>query len=103
MSTGNASNSEAAADITARLGDHADLLADLIAIEQPVPPGVSSYAQPLIDSVTPGGPNVVDIGTADRGKAEFDQIRSAVRHPECSFGGGADRRGQRAGRDAQLA
>jgi signal transduction histidine kinase len=66
---------QAAEDITARLGDRADLIADLIAIERAGAAWRSTYAQPLISSVIPGAPNVVNASTADRGKAEFDGIR----------------------------
>ena len=66
---------EAASDVTARLHHHTDLIADLIAIEEAGATWRETYAQPLINSVIPGRPNVVSIGTADRGKAKFDQIR----------------------------
>jgi signal transduction histidine kinase len=65
----------AAADITARLQRRADLIADLTAIEEAGSAWRETYAQPLIGSVVPGTPNVVNIGTADRGKAKFDEIR----------------------------
>jgi signal transduction histidine kinase len=67
---------EAAANISALLGDRADLLADLYAIEHAGAAWRGSYAQPLIDTVIPGAPTVVTFGTADRGKAEFDRIRT---------------------------
>jgi signal transduction histidine kinase len=66
---------EAASDVTARLRQHPDLIADLTAIEQAGAAWRETYAEPLIRSVIPGRPNVVDVGTADRGKAKFDQIR----------------------------
>jgi signal transduction histidine kinase len=66
---------QAAQDITARLGDRVDLIADLIAIERAGAAWRSTYAQPLISSVIPGAPNVVNASTAARGKAEFDRIR----------------------------
>jgi signal transduction histidine kinase len=67
---------QAAADITAQLSNRPDLIADLIAIERAGAAWRSTYAQPLIGSVVAGAPNVVDISTADRGKAEFDRIRT---------------------------
>jgi signal transduction histidine kinase len=67
---------QAAQDITAQLGDRVDLIADLTAIERAGAAWRSTYAQPLISSVIPGAPNVVNPYTADRGKAEFDQIRA---------------------------
>ena len=66
---------QAADDITARLGARVDLIADLTAIERAGAAWRSTYAQPLISSVIPGAPNVVDATTAARGKAEFDRIR----------------------------
>ena len=67
---------QAAQDITARLGDRADLISDLTAIERAGAAWRSRYAQPLISSVVPGAPNVVNTSTASRGKAEFDRIRA---------------------------
>jgi signal transduction histidine kinase len=67
---------QAAQDITAQLGDRVDLIADLTAIERAGAAWRSTYAQPLISSVIPGAPNVVNPYTADRGKAEFDHIRA---------------------------
>jgi signal transduction histidine kinase len=66
---------QAAENITARLGARVDLIADLIAIERAGDGWRSTYAQPLISSVIPGAPNVVNASTAARGKAEFDHIR----------------------------
>lgn len=65
----------AASDIAARLRHRADLIADLHAIERAGAAWRDTYAQPLITSVIPGRPDVVNIATADRGKAKFDQIR----------------------------
>jgi signal transduction histidine kinase len=67
---------QAAEEITARLSDRADLLADLTAIERAGAAWRSAYAEPLINSVIPGAPSVVNTDTADRGKAEFDRIRA---------------------------
>jgi signal transduction histidine kinase len=67
---------QAVEDITARLRDRVDLIADLTAIERAGAAWRSTYAQPLISSVIPGAPNVVSAYTAERGKAEFDQIRA---------------------------
>jgi len=67
---------EAAAHVRALVGGRANLLADLNAIEQSGATWRGSYAQPLIDTVIPGAPSVVNIETADRGKAEFDRIRT---------------------------
>jgi signal transduction histidine kinase len=67
---------QAVEDITARLRDRVDLIADLTAIERAGAAWRSTYAQPLISSVIPGTPNVVSAYTAERGKAEFDHIRA---------------------------
>jgi signal transduction histidine kinase len=67
---------EAAANISALLRDRANLLADLNAVEHAGATWRGSYAEPLIDTVIPGTPTVVNIETADRGKAEFDRIRA---------------------------
>jgi signal transduction histidine kinase len=66
---------QSAEDITARLGDRGDLIADLTAIERAAATWRSGYAEPLISAVIPGAPNVVNPSIADRGKAEFDGIR----------------------------
>jgi signal transduction histidine kinase len=66
---------QAAEDITARLGNRLDLVADLTAIGRAGAAWRGTYAQPLISSVIPGAPNVVNTATAERGKAEFDRIR----------------------------
>jgi signal transduction histidine kinase len=73
---GQRAEQQAAEDITARLSDRVDLIADLIAIERAGAMWRSTYAQPLLSSVIPGAPNVLDTDTADRGKAEFDRIRT---------------------------
>ncbi|HME76239.1 MAG TPA: CHASE3 domain-containing protein [Mycobacterium sp.] len=66
----------AAQDIRQRVGGRAGLIADLDAIERAAAAWRTSYAEPLIASVTPGVPNVVSRATADRGKAEFDHLRT---------------------------
>ena len=58
-----------------RLSGRADLLADLDAVEQAAQAWRASYAEPLIAMVKPGAANVIDSGTIDRGKVEFDGIR----------------------------
>jgi signal transduction histidine kinase len=73
---GQRAEQQAAEDITARLSDRVDLIADLIAIERAGAMWRSTYAQPLLSSVIPGAPNVLNTDTADRGKAEFDRIRT---------------------------
>jgi signal transduction histidine kinase len=65
----------AAEDIRRLLGQHADIIADLDAIERSAANWRKSYAEPLIASVTPNAPDTVSSEVADRGKAEFDRIR----------------------------
>ncbi len=52
------------------------LLADLSAIETAAGQWRSSYAQPLIARVSPGQPFPLSAAEADRGKAQFDNLRA---------------------------
>ena len=65
----------AAQDIRQRVGQRADLMADLDAIEAAAAVWRRDYAAPLIAGVTPNSPNVVSSAVADRGKAGFDHLR----------------------------
>ncbi|MBV9091172.1 MAG: CHASE3 domain-containing protein [Mycobacteriaceae bacterium] len=65
----------AAQDIRHYVGARGEQTADLDAIESGAAAWRASYAEPLIASVTPGAPSVVSNATADRGKAQFDQLR----------------------------
>lgn len=66
----------AAADqIRRRVGRRADLIADLNAIEQAADFWRSSYAEPIVASVTPHAGHVINSTAAERGKAEFDHLR----------------------------
>jgi signal transduction histidine kinase len=65
----------AAQDIRHLVGDRPDVIADLDAIERASAAWRTTYAQPLIASVTPGVPTVVSSETVERGKAEFDRLR----------------------------
>ncbi len=65
----------AAGDIRSRVGERTDAMQDLAAIEQAATNWRTTYAEPLIASVTPGTPRVVDNATTGRGKAEFDGLR----------------------------
>ena len=62
-------------EIRSRVGYRADAIDDLDAIEQAAASWRTTYAEPLIATVTPGTPAVVDNATAERGKAEFDRLR----------------------------
>jgi signal transduction histidine kinase len=66
----------AADDIRAHLGYHRETIDDLDAIERAAAGWRATYADPLIASVTPGVPTVVDNAIAERGKAEFDSLRA---------------------------
>src|ERR1700755_1951127 len=67
---------KAAADaIRRRLGDRTDLLADVDAVERAAANWRANYAEPLIASIKPGAPGLIDGATIDRGKTEFDGIR----------------------------
>jgi signal transduction histidine kinase len=67
---------KAAADvIRQRLGERPDLMADVNALERAAATWRANYAEPLIASIKPGAPGVVDGATVDRGKTEFDGIR----------------------------
>jgi signal transduction histidine kinase len=48
---------------------------DLGAIEQAATRWRTTYAEPLISSVTPGSPYVVNTAIAERGRVEFDRLR----------------------------
>jgi signal transduction histidine kinase len=65
----------AADDIRRRLGRRADLMADLDAIERAAGAWRTNYAEPLIASVTPNAPAVINNAAAERGKVEFDSLR----------------------------
>jgi len=65
----------AAADLRRLVGGRAKLIADLDAIERASAAWRSGYAEPLIAGVTPGAPSLVTNATAERGRAQFDQLR----------------------------
>ncbi len=66
----------AAEDIRRRLGQRPDLVADLDAIEKAAANWREEYAEPAIASVNPTARNVMSRPSAERGKAEFDHLRS---------------------------
>jgi signal transduction histidine kinase len=65
----------AAQDIRQRAGERSELIADVDAIEKASAAWRTSFAEPLITTITPGSPTVVDTAIADRGKVDFDRIR----------------------------
>ncbi len=84
----------AAAEIRQRLGQRADLLADLDTIQRAAAAWRTNYAEPLIASVTPNAPSPVGSAVADRGKAEFDHLRELFdtqdAHLSAAWARGAD-------------
>ena len=72
---GQRAESTAAEDIRQALSGRGDLIDDLDTIERAAAAWRTGFAEPLIASVTPERPAVVDSGTAERGKAEFDRLR----------------------------
>ena len=72
---GKQAEQRAAEDFRKRLGNRADLVADVNAIEKEAADWRTNYTEPLIAAVSPGRPKVVNSATADRGKAEFDYLR----------------------------
>jgi signal transduction histidine kinase len=66
----------AADDIRQRLGQHADLIADLDAIERSASDWRTTYAEPLIASVTSRTPRAIGAEAAEVGKAKFDHLRA---------------------------
>jgi signal transduction histidine kinase len=65
----------AADAVRQRLADRPDLIADVEAIQRAAERWRSTYAEPLIASIRPGAPGIIDSTTVDRGKTEFDGIR----------------------------
>jgi signal transduction histidine kinase len=73
---GGQQSAKAAADaIRQRLADRPDLIADVDTIQRAAERWRSTYAEPLIASIRPGAPGVVDGTTVERGKTEFDGLR----------------------------
>jgi signal transduction histidine kinase len=72
---GQRTEAAAAQNIRDYLAGRDDLIGDLDAIERAADGWRAGYAEPLIAGVTPGRPAVLDSGTAERGKNEFDGLR----------------------------
>ncbi len=66
----------AAEVIRTRAGGHDKLMSDLDGIEKAAEQWRRNYADPLIANVRPGTPSVLSNELAERGKTEFDVIRS---------------------------
>ncbi|MGV0794680.1 sensor histidine kinase [Mycolicibacterium sp. XJ1819] len=67
---------DTAQEIRDLVGYRPELIGDLDAVEQGAAAWRESYVEPLIAAVAPGRPAILDAGTAERGKAEFDVLRS---------------------------
>ncbi|MBJ7337920.1 sensor histidine kinase [Mycolicibacterium sp.] len=65
----------AAQDIRQSAGDRPTFIADLDAVERAADSWRSSFAEPLIASIRPSAPTVLDVDVVERGKTEFDAIR----------------------------
>ncbi|KAA0085333.1 HAMP domain-containing protein [Mycolicibacterium sp. P9-64] len=74
--TGQQAEDVSADAIRQHLADRPDLLSDVEAIQRAAERWRSTYAEPLIASINPGSPGVIAGTTVDRGKSEFDGIRS---------------------------
>ena len=66
----------AADAIRSHVGYRTDATADMDAIDEAAARWRSTYAEPLIASVTPGRPTVVDLALAERGRTQFDRLRA---------------------------
>lgn len=75
-SDGQHAESAAAQDIRHLVGDRPDLIADLDAVQRGAATWRANYAEPLIAAVTPGVPSVITRDIVDRGKLEFDGLRT---------------------------
>ncbi|WP_392973658.1 CHASE3 domain-containing protein [Streptomyces sp. LN245] len=63
--------------LRALIGDRPELLRDLETVERRAAEWRRTYAEPLVDNITPGKPRTIDTATAERGKKSFDRIRGA--------------------------
>ncbi len=66
----------AADEIRRRLSRRPELVADLAAIEDAAAQWRASYAEPVIATVMPNGKNVTSKPSVERGKSEFDHLRT---------------------------
>nr|MDP9168758.1 CHASE3 domain-containing protein [Actinomycetota bacterium] len=74
--TGQQAQATAGDEIRQRAGNRQNLTDDVAAVERAAAAWRASFAEPLIASVRPGIPTVVDGGVAERGKTDFDHIRT---------------------------
>jgi len=59
-----------------RAGNRADLLADADAVDRAAAIWRTSFAEPLIASIRPGTPAMVEPAVVERGKTQFDRLRA---------------------------
>ncbi|MFJ8731145.1 CHASE3 domain-containing protein [Streptomyces bauhiniae] len=74
---GRKSEAESAARLRRLVGDRPELGADLTSVERQAAEWRLTYAEPLLDSVTPGAPKAVDQRRVERGKEDFDRLRAS--------------------------
>ncbi|MEV6192127.1 CHASE3 domain-containing protein [Streptomyces sp. NPDC051920] len=74
---GQKDEAQAAARMRALIGDRPELLRDLETVEKRAADWRRTYAEPLVDSITPGEPRTIAPATTERGKKSFDRIRGA--------------------------
>jgi signal transduction histidine kinase len=74
--TGRDAEQQAADDIRQLAGSRKVLADDVDAIEAAAATWRTTFAEPLVASITPGTPIVVDPALSERGKVEFDRIRA---------------------------
>ena len=67
---------EAADSMRQRLAGRTEMIADLDSIEEAADNWRESFALPVIDTVVPGVPTLVDSAVSERGKLDFDRIRA---------------------------
>ncbi len=73
--TGQEGEKQAAENVRQLVGERADFMADLEAIEQGAQSWRSSYAEPIIAEIGKGVPSAQSRRLTDRGKTEFDTLR----------------------------
>lgn len=74
---GRKDEAHAVARMRALIGDRPELLRELETVEKRAADWRRTYAEPLVDGVTPGEPRTIDPATAEHGKKSFDRIRGA--------------------------
>ncbi|MFF0383611.1 CHASE3 domain-containing protein [Streptomyces sp. NPDC004286] len=73
---GKKNEAESAARLRRLIDDRPELRDDLAAVERQAAAWRLNYAEPLVASVTPGKPKAVDLRTVERGKEDFDKLRT---------------------------